>query len=183
MNSLHFKSNVQLPSESKGYSVGFARFNLVETGRKDSFNKTKDRQFEVLTWYPADDNFNHSPMVHLGKGERDKSILLRLRFGWQRVGRFIGTMSTNSYFDAPVSELRAQYPILLFSHELGSMPEYYTKLMESLAKEGYFIFSINHPHLSQHCSTSSGEVKFKFTIGLAWWFVLRKAKRIATAKN
>jgi hypothetical protein len=90
--------------------------------------------------------------------------------------------NTNSLKDIPVSDRRPQYPVLIFSHDLGLLPEYYTTLAESLAGEGYIVFSINHTYFSEHScfDVQPGSVRFRarYRGGIkALWALRRKGRR------
>ena len=173
-----------LPSSSShGYTIGFTRFKLVDAGRKDQFNKKKDREFEVLTWYPAEEGRNTTRKEYLANHDIRKLALLNFKFGKKKVKEFLSKIRTGAFLDLPVSSLREQYPVLIFSHDLGALPEYYTMLMEHLAGEGYFVFSINHPYLSERCTDNVNPPKFKWTIGLLWFRALLKVKQILRAKS
>jgi hypothetical protein len=173
-----------LPSSSShGYTIGFTRFKLIDAGRKDPFNDKKDREFEVLTWYPAENGYNATRKGYLENHDIRKLILLNFRFGKKKVKEFLGKIRTSSFLDLPVSNFREQYPVLIFSHDLGALPEYYTLLMEHLAGEGYFVFSINHPHLSERCAGSMNPPSFKWRIGLSWFHAQLKVKQILKAKS
>jgi hypothetical protein len=128
--------------------VGFTRFKLIDANRIDE--KGRHRQVEVLLWYPRSLS-NHGKRKSYLSGHSLRNLpLLNLRFGKNFVKNFISQILTNSYEGAPVSDARDRYPVLIFSHDLGMIPEYYTSLMEHLSGEGYFVFGINHHKISEH---------------------------------
>jgi dienelactone hydrolase len=55
---------------------------------------------------------------------------------------------THSYQEAPVSQKKGPYPVLVFSHGYGAIAVQNTALMEELASHGYAVFSIGHTYES-----------------------------------
>jgi hypothetical protein len=55
---------------------------------------------------------------------------------------------THSCTNAPVSNKKASYPVLVFSHGYATHAGMYTALMEELACSGYIVFSIGHTYES-----------------------------------
>lgn len=130
-----------IPAPAK--PVGFANFDLTDASRFDSILMSHRRKINVSVWYPAETN----DPKHRKKYYDDNDCLGRNQFFNTLYGsarQVAPNLWTNSYHRASVSERRDRYPVLLFSHDLGTVPNDYTALMEHLASEGYFIFSINH---------------------------------------
>ncbi len=153
-------ANTFLPSRQFPEPVGFTEFTLVDGTRKDIFTSSRLRQFKVLVWYPGEKVENATVKKYLEKTS-GRGFFLSCLSGMGKLRRRSGT-KTNSLRDISISGRRSQYPVLIFSHDLGLLPEYYTSLAESLAGEGYVVFSINHTYFSEHASfdTSSGAGKF-----------------------
>ena len=63
---------------------------------------------------------------------------------------------THSYVDIPLSPAQASYPVIVFSHAMGSFAEQNTLLMEHLASHGYVVFGISHPYASMRAVSSDG---------------------------
>ncbi len=174
-----------LPAPSK--PVGFTSFNLTDVHRPDPSNIQEHRQFEVLVWYPAHELSQGTSKVYLTKV--CPTSFFNFDFGSKNVRNAAKYLKTNSIENVAVSESRQRYPVLLFSHDLGSMPEYYTALMEHLACEGYFVFSINHPRLSESLviEETAGKKKKIFRLDalldFKWAVTFSKAKRKLLGKS
>lgn len=55
-------------------------------------------------------------------------------------------IKTNASLEVPVSNHYDQYPLLIFSHGLGTTPFIYTSLLEELASNGFIIVAIDHTY-------------------------------------
>ena len=159
----HSKNIGFLPSPGKKQPIGFCRFQLFDAARKERFNSGMNRQFEVLVWYPGEME-NTQRKEYLSGHNIDKLFFLNHKFGRKKVKEAVSQIKTNSFVEIPVSDYRKRYPVLLFSHDIGMLPEYYSALMEHLASEGYFVFSINHPYLSEACSIDPASTKKNTTV-------------------
>jgi hypothetical protein len=170
-----------------GFSAGFSRFQLIHAGVRERFNSKEHRQFEVLVWYPADAVESKKTKPYLSNHVSRNLSILNWTFGKSMVEDVITKRKTRSYEHVPVSEKRDTYPVLLFSHDLGSLPEYYTQLMESLAREGYFVFSVNHTYLSEEVtlvkSDKSQPILLRKYFMALQWMMQRKMKAISRKKS
>ena len=64
-------------------------------------------------------------------------------------GDFINAIDfipTNSVTNAPVAEAESAYPVLIFSHGFGGLPELNTIQAEELASQGYVVVALNHTY-------------------------------------
>ncbi len=55
-------------------------------------------------------------------------------------------VKTNSYIDAPISSIKDNYPLILFSHGYSGSVGQNTIQMEHLASKGYIVVSISHAY-------------------------------------
>jgi hypothetical protein len=173
-------ANKILPSTHFQDPIGFTEFTLVDATRKDLFTTSRLRQFKVLVWYPGE-KAEHAPYKKYLEIKSNRGVILSSLSGMIGLRKQSGT-NTNSLKDIPVSDRRPQYPVLIFSHDLGLLPEYYTTLAESLAGEGYIVFSINHTYFSEHScfDVQPGSVRFRarYRGGIkALWALRRKGRR------
>ena len=63
---------------------------------------------------------------------------------------------THSHEDISISPAQPDYPVIIFSHAMGSFPEQSTLLMEHLASHGYVVFATSHPYASMRVVSSDG---------------------------
>lgn len=148
MNSTN--DTTMLPLPKKNALIGFCKFNLCDMSRHERFNMDLHRQFEVMVWYPGE-TVNGGRKSYAGENLLRSFMLENLIVRKNGNKDELKNVRTNSFVDVPVSENRSHYPVLIFSHDMGMHPEYYSMLMEHLASEGYFIFSVNHPEISESC--------------------------------
>jgi predicted dienelactone hydrolase len=183
----HTSSDNFLPVLTNGFTVGFSRFSLVDTHRKISSNKSSNRQIEVLVWYPGESTSGMRRKSYLETYLPNRLLLSNLTLGFWKVKSLANTM-THSFVDIPVSSARDRFPVLLFSHDLGHLPEHYTILMESLASEGYFVFSINHPKISEQTRiaerlSDNVHASFNYRLLIDWMNVLWSARKFKKATS
>lgn len=178
---------MQLPTPSNK-TVGCCTFSLFDASRKEFFDQTQQRQFEVLAWYPALDTQGELK-PYLPKEKIKNIFFLKYHIGIKKASRIISGIKTNSLIEVPVSSNKDKYPVLLFSHDIGMLPEYYTVLMEHLASEGYFVFSINHTHLAEsstvYCTKKNNvtHTTFKKRIALISKIYLMKVRKSLVGKS
>ncbi|MDJ0718850.1 MAG: hypothetical protein QNJ54_32255 [Prochloraceae cyanobacterium] len=67
-------------------------------------------------------------------------------------------MPTNSVANAPVAKAESEYPVLIFSHGFGDLPELNTIKAEELASQGYVVVAINHTYDSTVNTFPDGRV-------------------------
>jgi dienelactone hydrolase len=155
----NFTSDCPGTATGKKRSVGFCQFQLFDVTRKDRIGSGGKRQFEVLVWYPG------------------------LALSYTKPNKRASSRLINLGNEIPVSDSQERFPILLFSHDVGTAPENYSKLAERFASEGYFVFSINHPYVSKACSIIDAVTNSKKTVSVSWWirglsdFLLLNAQR------
>ena len=124
-----------LPEPTGTYSIGNIKFELTDTNRYENFTEDSDdyRTLLIKSWYPADnsDTLEKTPLVY-----QEPAIIFK----------DLAKIPTHSYSEIPISNLKSNYPVLIFSHGYGAYEGLYQVLMEDLASCGYIVFSINHPY-------------------------------------
>lgn len=137
-----------LPKPEGTFHVGFNRFKLVNANVWDRTKDNENRAFEICVWYPGGNTDNQKTKNCLGsRSIRDLSILHSL-IGEENIRSFLFDATTSAVEGVEVSERRDVFPVILFSRDLGYLPEYYIALMEHLASKGFFVFSIHHTPIS-----------------------------------
>jgi hypothetical protein len=138
-----------LPSTVGHYKIGFSRFQLVNASSKETSNEGISRAFEVLVWYPSDEQSKVKPINYLNNCSYSDLSYLNGALGSENVKKFLSGELTNSVEGIEISNRKDEFPVIIFSHDIGYLPQYYTALMEHFASRGFFIFSINHPQKFQ----------------------------------
>ena len=144
-----------LPAPSGPHVVGSTSLSLIDETRDNSFfdAPNEKRELYVQIWYPgAIATDQPTPRVRtmweeLYRGDRDRFTMF---------SSYLRGTKTHSYADIPLSPAQASYPVIVFSHAMGSFAEQNTLLMEHLASHGYVVFGISHPYASMRAVSSDG---------------------------
>lgn len=131
------------------YAVGTVQYHW-----KDS---TRDRGLNIQVWYPADHTNGkpHAPyspdLSNLAKGLSKTYSIPRFLFD------YIGLVQTPAYLNAPISQRKANYPVILFSH--GFPGGRYTNTFQTieLASHGFIVVSVEHTNGSLTTVFPGGE--------------------------
>lgn len=139
-----------LPAPSGALRIGTTTFSLVDSSRPEVFtgDTTDRRELLIQAWYPAEPAADARPEQlvppRVARAMTQGLGLSRLPF----LLSHLSLVKTHSYRDAPISETRPAYPVLVFSHGYWGTPTQNTVQMEELASHGYVLFSIGHSHES-----------------------------------
>ena len=144
-----------LPAPSGPHVVGSTSLSLIDETRDNSFfdAPNEKRELYVQIWYPgAIATDQPTPRVRtmweeLYRGDRDRFTMF---------SSYLRGTKTHSYADIPLSAAQASYPVIIFSHAMGSFAEQNTLLMEHLASHGYVVFGISHSYASMRVVSSDG---------------------------
>jgi predicted dienelactone hydrolase len=69
---------------------------------------------------------------------------------------YLRGIDTHAYEDLPLSPEEARYPVIVFSHAMGSFAGQSTLLMEHLASHGYVVFAASQPYSSMRMLSADG---------------------------
>jgi hypothetical protein len=152
-----------LPEPTGQYNVGTTDFELTDTSRGETFTTNPDdyRRFLIQAWYPADDVAGLAPVPYI-EHPTEFGTAVENSFGFPSIiVSHFPLVKTHSYRDVPLSEEETEYPVLLFSHGYGGFVYQNTILMEELASQGYFVFSISHTYESASTVFPNGDVVYE----------------------
>ena len=130
------------PNNGKAYNNrGASYYNLGE------YEKAIDdyRKIVVQVWYPAT-NISGKPMPYLDQWERRIGPIAEQIDIPSILIRSIKNVQSNSYLNAEIKNTNIPYPLIVFSHGLGGNRIQNTANIESLASNGYVVFSIEHTY-------------------------------------
>ncbi|WP_299979179.1 hypothetical protein [uncultured Pseudoteredinibacter sp.] len=144
------------------YFVGVADFELTDHGRPELLCQKKncaDRKLQLRMWYPAKNTTDRATRPYANESEvlgtmRGMAKLMSLPSG---VFSHFTRVTTHSVEGADVID-KQQLPVVIFSHGLYSYMWQSTALLESIASEGYLVFSIHHPYDAAAVQFDSGEL-------------------------
>jgi dienelactone hydrolase len=146
-----------LPAPDGRYVVGSTSLSLVDESRNNAFfgAPAEKREVYVQVWYPADLAQPEPPVKTLWQ-ELHRGDLDRFTF----FTRYLRSVKTHSYEDAPLSASQSSYPVIVFSHAIVSFAEQNTLLMEHLASHGYVVVGVSHPYASMRAMSAQGRAVY-----------------------
>lgn len=116
------------------------------------------RELNVLVWYPATAAPAQPTAAYIAAG---KGAIA----GLAKAMAFPPFLLDHFAYIRPYAHAAAAlaadgpYPVLVFSHGLGTLPELDTALLEELASHGYIVVGINHSYVSATWSTRDGTLR------------------------
>lgn len=134
---------VNLPKPSGSSPVGTMRLDFTEPARKNVFTGTEaDEKIALTIWYPASYTKGYRQAVWMDK---QTARLFGSSLGLPDIFGQFSLVKTHSFWNAPLSDTRKDYPVLLFSGGVGSINSQNTVQMEELASRGYIVCAVSHP--------------------------------------
>ena len=134
-----------LPSPDGQYIVGTDVIILEDKNRFETFTKETDdyRKIIVQIWYPATEPSDYIYPYLDYKDLKIPYIAKRLEVSEKIINR-VNSIRANGYYKAKPKN--NEFPIIIFSHGLGGNRIQNTANIESLASNGYIVFSIEHTY-------------------------------------
>jgi hypothetical protein len=150
----------QLPKPTGPYSVGRIRYHWVDKARPEIFSPVLDdkRELAVTIWYPASSGTGMHRCDYADYADNAMAIQ-HLAGDIGLPGRWFHYLLHHIHPYARIDALLASggpFPVLIFSHGFGSLPEFSTALIEDLSSHGYVIAGVNHAYASLVCPLSNG---------------------------
>ena len=149
----------QFDKPSGENEVGAKEEYFVDSSRQIKLknNQKTNREIKVTLFYPAE--VKSEPMLQVSQDMNKLSDSLSKAQGIPSIfTKHFNSIKTNAYVDAKVKGKKESYPLILFSHGMGSYNTQSTFQMAELASHGYVIASIEHPGDAAVSYTSSGEL-------------------------
>lgn len=130
----------RLPVPTGPFAVGTTVRQWTDSTRLEQLtgDPHDHRQLDVYIWYPAARHSARSPTPYVPELDGMERIM-----GPDYMERVRG-LGTNSTVEPALSRQPARFPMVVLSHDLGSLPMHYTMLAEELASQGYLVAGINH---------------------------------------
>lgn len=144
------------PKPEGEYAIGVRELRFIDSTREEMFTEdlTDLRNLSVTVWYPAENVEDYTLKTYWDEEGQIEQAVADLS------GNFLfnfPTVITNSYIDAPISSVKDSYPVLIYSHSNFGINTENTILYESLASNGFIVFSINHTYESMGSLFPDGE--------------------------
>jgi dienelactone hydrolase len=130
----------RLPRPTGPFAVGTTVRHWTDSTRLEGLTAEPHdhRQLDVYIWYPAARQSARSPTPYVPELDGMERVM-----GVEYLER-VRRVGTNSTIEPALSRQAARFPIVVLSHDLGSLPMHYTILAEELASQGYLVAGINH---------------------------------------
>ncbi len=131
---------VALPRPEGPFGVGTTVRQWVDSTRLEGFTNDPydQRRLDVYVWYPAALRSARSPTPYVPNIDETELVM------GADYAAHVRNVRTNSTIEPALSRRPALFPVVVFSHGLGSLPMHYTVLAEELASQGYLVAAINH---------------------------------------
>ncbi|HJQ39516.1 MAG TPA: hypothetical protein VKB93_20425, partial [Thermoanaerobaculia bacterium] len=146
----------ELPQPGGPFHVGRASFSAIDRSRPEPFtdDPADHRQLLFEVWYPTGAKSGTiAPYLDVLAADE----LFRRSYSFVGIEHVVATRA-HGIAGAPLSSARRRYPLILFSHGLGSVAGLYSTLLENLASHGYVVAGINHPYFSAAMRLPDGRV-------------------------
>src|SRR4030095_5557214 len=141
----------QFRAPTGAYGVGKINYHWIDTTRKEhnAEDTNISRECMVHIYYPTNNRTNN-PVTPYDKQAllRTKKFINALSGIPQCLFRGWDSLKTYTHNNAPISTDKANFPIIIFSHGMGTMAQHYTWILEELTSYGYIVVGINHPYVA-----------------------------------
>ena len=157
----------QLPNPSGTFAVGrLDGQHLTDSTRPDRFSpeRTKHRELMVYVWYPAQQSNHPSFEAYVPEAKRIEASVCgrqRMREEFEAVWPMILSDQLRSHVlaNATPAVRSGGFPVVLFSHGLGSTTFAYTAQIEDLISHGYVVIAIEHTDMATAVLFPDGQVR------------------------
>jgi dienelactone hydrolase len=147
----------QLTKPEGPYDVGTQIFRWVDVARpEEATSDSADRRNVIAqAWYPiaAGTKGAHAGYID---GLRDLPAQVTVFPRW--VLSTYGGVDTRGVLDAPISEERPRWPVVVFLTGNGAPRAFYSGLVSGLASMGYVVLAIDHPYEAAVTELADGRI-------------------------
>ena len=136
-----------LPEPTGEYAVGTTSYHFIDSEREETYTADPNdkREITAKVWYPSVEVPEADTTPYFSE-ELSSAIALGLDIPPADFSNVINSISTNSVANAPVAEAESEFPVLIFSHGFGDLPELNAVTAEELASQGYVVVALNHTY-------------------------------------
>ena len=141
------------PELTGTYQVGRTTVDMRDDSRQEIFTSDDSdiRAFNVTLFYPATPTDEANPAPYI-----PETILTPLSQEMGIPASFFEGFQPHSYQNAPIAD--GEFPVILFSHGLGTALQLYTGQLEDLASHGYIVVAMSHTYTTPVVALSDGRV-------------------------
>jgi predicted dienelactone hydrolase len=152
-------SAAALPVPSGPFGIGRIGYEWIDESRSDFYSidpvdpaaPHAPRDLMVYLWYPTSHKTLNSSGTYLPGAKQidanpEAQSLVKEEFGpiWPQI--LNGQLKSHAEDNAPIAVSPAPFPVIVFSHGLGSSGFEYTSLIEDLVSRGYIVAAIEHTY-------------------------------------
>lgn len=156
---------MSLPAPSGPFGIGRVGYEWIDNTRREVYSvdpKTR-RALMVYFWYPtAQGTRGEAETYWPGARQMDADAGVRSHmtedFGALWPLMVSGSIKSHAIENAPVAKTPDHFPLVLFSHGLGSTGFEYTSLIEDLVSHGYVVAAIEHTYTASAVVFPDGRV-------------------------
>jgi predicted dienelactone hydrolase len=156
-----FKQNasaeeILLPTPTGQYRIGRTSFHRIDASRPEPFTEDTADHRQVLfhIWYPAEPTGGApAPYIDL----LPDNEIFRKSYSPAGIEKLVKTRS-HALTGVGISDAQRRYPIIIFSHGLGSVSALYSTILENLASHGYIVVGVDSPFFSSAVKLPDGRV-------------------------
>ncbi len=155
----------RIPVPRGSYGIGRVGYDWTDPSRPDRYSLVPNahREMMVYMWYPTSAKSADAKGPYLPGAQRMDALpevqsIMRQEFGNLWPAMVSGAIFSHAREGAPVANSSRAFPIIVFSHGLGSSGFNYTCLIEDLVSRGYVVASIEHTYTALAVSFPDGRV-------------------------
>ena len=148
--------DILLPRPTGPRKVGRVSYYRVDTSRPELFTEDPNdhREVKFHIWYPTDDT-GGTPASYVDVSADDD--VFKRSYSFVGLDRVVRTRSS-SLIGVGLSGSRRQYPVVIFSHGLGTVSGMYSAFIEDLASHGYIVVGVDSPYFSAAIRMPDGRI-------------------------
>jgi dienelactone hydrolase len=147
----------QLTKPDGPYAVGTEIFRWADESRAEpaTSDPADRRNVIVQAWYPAAPGTKgkHSTYID-GLHDLPDQVTLFPSF----ILSTYDAVDTHGVLDAPISEDKARWPVVVFLTGNGAPRAFYTSLVSGLAGKGYVVLAVDHPYDAAVAELADGRI-------------------------
>jgi hypothetical protein len=152
----------QIPSPSGPFGIGRIGLHWIDASRPDDYDPKRQRELMVYFWYPTAKSAGAKGQYLPGAAQMDAlpeiHTFMSHEFGNLWAPIVSGEISSHAIDHAPIASTGTPFPVVTFSHGLGSTGFQYTVLIEHLVSHGYVVASIEHTYSAKAIWFPDGRV-------------------------
>ena len=137
----------RFPQPSGPYEIGTWTYHWTDTSRPEIFsaNPNARRELMVQIWYPAKQGSASTHTPYLQDAGTVATGLARLHHFPDFVLQHLRYVTTHATESAPVADIEASYPVLIFLEGLTGYRQMNMFQVEELVSHGYIVVGIDQP--------------------------------------